>query len=486
MQVEYLLSKNNEKTCKINSIFLHSSYNPSREAQNFVKNLNIQFIPSYIVILEAGLGYVLPYLKERFPESKIILIRYCNEFDYDKSYTCLNYQNIDELSKIIPEIDLFSTIFLTWEASAKIFKDINDFTGKKIKDILSFAKTSLITRQYFEKKWLLNSCNFIRYVKKFTSFTQKINNPVLICASGPSLFDLIPYLKENQNKFFIIALSSAISVLNRYSIKADLYMTSDGGFWANYHLRKSNCEIPLAITVEAYANKRLLSNQNILPLIYNDGISSSLKNITNINFMNAVRNGTISGSALEFASSITNQNIFFTGLDLFSNKGFQHCQPNELTLLNLNKFTRINNQETYEYKASLNSESLKIYESWFKQYKIKNQKIYRIINKDKVHNNLNQIKDLQVSDFIQMTKNQKEKDKIIFQQSTRNEEDIKNDCQNYLKFLFNPQNLQEIQRNIFPLDIMNVKKFPDNLEFREKLENESKKLFNKIKGILNE
>ena len=33
---------------------------------------------------------------------------------------------------------------------------------------------------------------------------------------------------------------------------------------------------------------------------------------------------------------------------------------------------------------------------------------------------------------------------------------------------------------------MNVKKFPDNLEFKEKLENESKKLFNKIKGILNE
>ena len=85
-----------------------------------------------------------------------------------------------------------------------------------------------------------------------------------------------------------------------------------------------------------------------------------------------------------------------------------------------------------------------------------------------------------------MTKNQKEKDKIIFQKSTRNEEDIKNDCQNYLNFLFNPQNLQEIQRNIFPLDIMNVKKFPDNLEFKEKLENESKKLFNKIKGILNE
>ncbi|MCR4742095.1 MAG: hypothetical protein K5866_04400, partial [Treponema sp.] len=62
----------------------------------------------------------------------------------------------------------------------------------------------------------------------------------------------------------------------------------------------------------------------------------------------------------------------------------------------------------------------------------------------------------------------------------------KKDCQNYLEYLTNPKNLEKIQTNIFPLDIMNVRKFPENQDFKEKLEKESQDILNKIKGILND
>ena len=69
------------------------------------------------------------------------------------------------------------------------------------------AKTLLITRQYFEKKWLLNSCNFLKYHNKLLTLNSPINKDAVIISSGPSLIPFLKTLKENQDKFFIICLS---------------------------------------------------------------------------------------------------------------------------------------------------------------------------------------------------------------------------------------------------------------------------------------
>jgi len=73
-------SKDGNKTVSIQNQFIHSTYSPIKEAERFVQNINVSFELEALIILEPGLSYILPFLKKRFPNSKLICIRFCNSF----------------------------------------------------------------------------------------------------------------------------------------------------------------------------------------------------------------------------------------------------------------------------------------------------------------------------------------------------------------------------------------------------------------------
>ena len=65
---------------------------------------------------------------------------------------------------------LSSTIIITKQAETLFKEQINQII-LQYKNALEDSKTLLVTRQFFEKKWLLNSCNFIKYAKTFLKQT---------------------------------------------------------------------------------------------------------------------------------------------------------------------------------------------------------------------------------------------------------------------------------------------------------------------------
>ena len=80
-EIEFLKAKNNSTTCRINGVLLHSAYNPEAEAKKFVDSTPaISFNPKYILIIEPALSYVIPFLKEKYPETKICAVRFLNDF----------------------------------------------------------------------------------------------------------------------------------------------------------------------------------------------------------------------------------------------------------------------------------------------------------------------------------------------------------------------------------------------------------------------
>jgi hypothetical protein len=270
-------SKDGNKTVSIQNQFIHSTYSPIKEAERFVQNINVSFEPEALIILEPGLSYILPFLKKRFPNSKLICIRFCNSFsDYNSGWDfVINYEenenNLENLLfNYLGEEKLLSTLLLEWNSINKIFGEQINNCWKIFKNILEKSKTLLITRQVFEKKWLINTCNFIKYAKNI--YTTNINSkmPVLIVASGPSLKNILEFIKTNQNNFFIIALSSAINVLLKNQIIPDLCFSTDGGFWAGEHLKPLQIykeKINLAISVEGFCSKKILKSQKIIPLM---------------------------------------------------------------------------------------------------------------------------------------------------------------------------------------------------------------------------
>ena len=55
---------------------LHSAYNPFKEAERYLDSHNFTYAPLYIVVTEPGESYLAQTIKTRFPETKIIAIRY--------------------------------------------------------------------------------------------------------------------------------------------------------------------------------------------------------------------------------------------------------------------------------------------------------------------------------------------------------------------------------------------------------------------------
>ena len=104
-EIEFLKAKNNSTTCRINGVLLHSSYNPEAEAKKFVDSTPaISFNPKYILIIEPALSYVIPFLKEKYPETKICAVRFLNDFQKElASAACINLeiQHLYLLSNLI-------------------------------------------------------------------------------------------------------------------------------------------------------------------------------------------------------------------------------------------------------------------------------------------------------------------------------------------------------------------------------------------------
>lgn len=493
MNISIQKAKNGEDTALAENHFLHSNYAPSKEAERYVANLNIPFEPKAIVVCEPALSYIAEPLRKKYPGIKIGVIRYTDFFSkYNSKFDfVINlFENINlenRLAALFSEEILLSVYFAPWQACGSIFPEEDIYCWQAIKNALERAKTLLVTRQYFEKKWLINTANFLRYIKNPVSLDKKIEKPLLIISSGPSLKDAIKIIKLYRESFFVITLSSALSPCLANNIIPDLCITSDGGFWAGEHLKKLHQNnIVLALPGEALCPKAILNKSRVLPLVYDDGISYELTKASGLNCLKAVRNGTISGTALLWAISNSTKEIFFTGLDMASQKGFHHTQPNELEINAAIKDSRINTKEKRLAISQFGGSSLEIYRKWFESYDFNKtgRKIFRIINPEIKQNTLGSIIDLSISDFENQIKNIKvsENKDNYFVAQTANEKP-------YLKakkyFEENLSN-EEWKKQLFPLDYVLLSHNPSNTEARHKIDSQYEKLCNKVLRILDD
>lgn len=486
MNITIQKAKNGEETALYENHFLHSNYAPLKEAERFIDNLQLPYTPELIIVTEPALSYITLFLKKRFPDVKIGVIRYCNCFDkYNKDFDLVfNYFEHPDfeayLENTLNEEVLLKSFFLPWGPSSQAFAETDKIVWKSIKAAMERAKTLLITRQYFEKKWFINSCNFVRYSRNYINFKNPINKDLVIISSGPSLNAFIDIIKNNQKKFFIICLSSAISVCIKKGIIPDLCMSSDGGYWASEHLKALyKNDIPLALPAEAYCKKSLLKKLRILPLDYGDGFSHELLAASKIQNAKAVRNGTVSGTALLFALSNFTKDIYLSGMDMAGQNGFQHSQPNQLEINSSLFDNRLKSKMTRLYKSGLTNGSLDIYRQWFINNPLQtgSRKVYRLIEKKDARNNLGWIKDIEVTDFQKNLTSIPESEKLTFITET-----YKFEFNSAVKELFNNDKWKE---QLFPLDYVQLSHSNEKEPINNKIEKEWKDLKLKAETILN-
>lgn len=95
-----------------------------------------------------------------------------------------------------------------------------------------------ILKQYTRPlDYLKNSFNFLN-ILKLNSKQEFDSKPVILLAAGPSLQKNIEWIKNNQDRFIIVALSSTLSILEKNEISPDIVTHLDGLDNATAHFKK--------------------------------------------------------------------------------------------------------------------------------------------------------------------------------------------------------------------------------------------------------
>lgn len=516
MPVVFSESKTGASTCSIDGIYLHSKYNPEAEGERFADEINADFSPLCIIILEPALSYCVKRLRQRFPSCTLCAIRFTDDFkESDRLWDfvfygkdCRFFDLSSDLYNVLGEEKLISSLCLDYLPSRKIFNEASQAAWEEIKKAVLKSRDILGTRKYFSKRWIKNSFQQALKIKN-VALPQKTSKPVLIAASGPSLLTSLPFIKENRNKFILIALSSAYKPLLREEIQPDFTISTDGGFWAKKHLYFSgfrNDHSIFALSTEGAFFSKLYENSWIIPLAYEDSFGKKFLQSINCPFIYARRNGSVAGTALELALSLSSSQIFLCGYDQAPSPGMQHVQPNELENRNECSDFRLKTKETRQTASRFNSSaSLEIYRNWFiSKSESFCSRVSRLSDNYRFANELGAIKDINWKDFSGIMTNlyaersgvlkmpapinETERNCINFNQSTLSLTEAERKIKLF-DVLEQLKNSEDFQKEVFPLEYLLIKR-ECNPEKRkvliDNLQNQTLSFIDELKEMISE
>ncbi len=237
---------------KIDKKTLHSRINPITEAENLIKNINVDKIEETVFLfLGLGMGYHIKLFIERFGnriksdhiiviEKKSIILKLLIE-NLDASFLKNVTLFLDEEAKTLE--NYFSSIDLIEFGGYRVIK-LPEAVGlasnyylsieRIFKDILSSKLSDIITRFSFETLWLRNAIKNIPNLL----YSSPINSlkglgqysSALVVGAGPSLLDQLGIIKPLSEKLFVISVDTSLPVLLKSGIKPDIVVTLDGQF----------------------------------------------------------------------------------------------------------------------------------------------------------------------------------------------------------------------------------------------------------------
>lgn len=404
-------SKCGKPTLVYNNNFLHSRYDPEKEAERFINESLKNEHPSLVLLLGAGLGYLSDRLKNTLPDSKHIFIFYSEEiFKICNNKQILHWHPGMKISinnflvKYITEIDLEGLKIIEWSASSLLFPEISKKVNSEINSLVKEFRGNIVTTNAFGKTWIRNSfSNFIsinRVIKKPCIYTD---NPVVIAASGPTLEIAAQYLKKEREKINLWSLPSAIPFLLGNNLNPDLIVLTDSSFYSICHIKNTcNNKIPIIMPLSSVRGVYNMFKHIYLisqPFFY----ESILLDKTGMSILQIPPKGTVASTAMELALKLTNKEVIFCGLDLcfsdikshvrtsFFNSFLMH-DTDRLSPYYSRSYSRAVSQAPLRKKRIRTSTALETYANWFSEPgKNDNNRLFRFIpseNNIKVMTNL--------------------------------------------------------------------------------------------------
>jgi hypothetical protein len=377
-------AKNGSPTLLHGKTWLHSRYNPDAEAEKYIASLNLTEEPTHFILIECGLGYIIPVLKRKFPGS-VIFSLHCdrelsdmagsfkadfNLYPQESSYA---HSIRDLFEREIPEAARLKII--EWRPSLSVYPQEYQGLLETAVEFLKFHTLNKRTAAYFENRWKKNierNTALFRHVV-YLKTSRPACFPVVVTAAGPGLMRSLPELKKKQDSVYIIAVSSSIGALCEHGVRPDMVAATDGGFWALPHLYelKRYCADPYPV-IAASLNARLpsfLADAPILPISDGSGIQNTRLAALRVPFLALPQRGTVSAAALDLAFTLSSGPVYISGLDLSDKDVISHASPHAFETLfraHANRFSPYYHHLFTRSRLNAESDTQAVYAAWFK------------------------------------------------------------------------------------------------------------------------
>jgi hypothetical protein len=358
---------------------LHSRYNPQGEAEKYLNALELGAETEYFILIEPGLGYLIPLLKKKRPAAKIIALHIDGAFrpaaGEDPAVPAwfpggpVSLQRF--LEENIPDLEAPLVRIVEWRPSLRVYGEaylrVLSETAEFIKRIDANARTA----RGFGGRWVNNFFKNLGFLRSLLK-PEPFDGPLVITGSGPSLEDLIPLMGElkKSGPLFVLAASSSVKALGRGGIVPDLVVSADGGGWALRHLYEC-FRLPHAPPVAANLSAALPSQCSRLPVMVLDDGSLWQRTVLRglgIPSLTIPQRGTVTAAAMDLALAICRGDICIAGTDLALRDIRTHVRPYGFDPVfwdKASRFTPLYAQMFSRAGETRRGGSHRIYASWF-------------------------------------------------------------------------------------------------------------------------
>ncbi|MBP1925713.1 hypothetical protein J2Z76_001574 [Sedimentibacter acidaminivorans] len=249
-------TKNNQKTVKIEKdngcIYLHSKYNPFREAESIINKLEEENVDkdTHVIFYGIGLGYHLDVFIKRYPntsfsiyEPSIEIFRYfLEEYNIQSSLLrnleilkCEYKQEIlDDFFKVLLKKTDKKIVIMELPIYANVFEEQYSAFLNKYKELIKNKRRSMLANFAYQKRWIINSMKNLRDVLSTPNIIMEKSGEfkgktAILVAAGPSLNEEIENLRTIKDKglAYIFSVGSAVNTLIYNNINPDAACTYD-------------------------------------------------------------------------------------------------------------------------------------------------------------------------------------------------------------------------------------------------------------------
>ena len=375
-----LLVKHQDRKC-----YIHSIYDTNREMEIMFKEIDRN--TKNLLIFGIGCGYAVDYIKNNFKKlEKVIII----EPDLNLFLKLLEFIDFQEVL-----FKLKSVVFIINKTAIEATDIIWNCLSEGIKDGISIVYNisyRTLYCGYFEEimgkwgKYLNNTVvniathdnflytwpvNIFKNIKEEALPLEKLVNkfeglPAILVSAGPSLNKNMHFLKEIRNKAVIVAVGSAIKILDSNGIIPHFRFAFDG----------SNLEENIFKNIDTESSA-LIFGDELSPGILPDYKGKKIRMVLDINYLLRYIQEDVYKSTFTIASgfSIANvaldaliklgcKKIIFMGQDLCYTEGSLYAKGSwtndemDLSTQGFIKTKNIFNQEVYTDKPFMGMKSL--------------------------------------------------------------------------------------------------------------------------------